>query len=148
MGKFGEEILVNKGSDQNDLVIVGVLTITSVVGIFASQIATKMWERVSEELELEIEQVVEEVEDEPEWGIVTKLFDTFPFIQNSVVAFDEAAERLESVIDEEVNNATSTVIPDFVSFFDLGKMTTESLVLSPLLWKTLLEKSAPERVVK
>ena len=155
LGYYGEQLIVG-GDSGNDFVIVGVLAVTTLVGVFASQIATTMWTNVMEEMENNAEEESDGDEEEEEdifVGLKVKLLEV-GFIRNIATKIGAASDRLMSVVEEEIEAARrgetiegDDVVPNFVAKVenanDLLEMTTESLVLSPLLWKVFFEQLEP-----
>ena len=72
LGSFGKDLVVGGTDGSNDTIVIGVLAVTTLVGVFATQVATRMWEKVYEEVSGAEEDDSEGGEEETDDGIVSR----------------------------------------------------------------------------
>jgi hypothetical protein len=100
LGYFGKEVLegsVGNGASIQDAVLLGVLGISVLIGVFASQLATETWETVLAEVEQE-----KEVHDESKDKYVRDVFgfELPVWVIDFQVNLKAADDRINGLVDQ------------------------------------------------
>ena len=168
LGIFGKSIVEGDTSEGwQDILLLGVLGFSVLIGVFASQLANETWESVLEEVEAEKQRKKELGEDVDENDNVASDFmgmEVPQWVVDSQLALKEADGRIRNMIVEEYDarvwNYTKadggppkdrdpallpTSLESVYAYqgFDVGAATADGFVLSPLIIQTFLKYADP-----
>merc|ERR1712071_49659 len=165
LGLFGKSLIDGTGGDSatEDYILLVALGVSTLIGVFASQLASETWEAVQKEVEEEkqIRQDEDNVEDEIPRSIME--WDLPQFMIDTQIALKQAEQRLEDTIAKEMsakvwNYTKLDEIPEGMDpakavdspeitgrykGFQFGNAICDGIVLSPVLLKTFFEFSDP-----
>lgn len=167
LGYFGKEVL--QGSSDNtaglqDFVLLGVLGVSVLIGVFASQLASETWDSVLQEIEDEKKQNVEEGEEEPD-DVTREMFGIqLPeWMVGFQYAMKDADQRVNELVEIEYNaRVWNYTTPEEIPLsqnpsgfpespeilqqnegIDLTASLCDGLILSPILWSRFSKYSDP-----
>jgi hypothetical protein len=168
LGVFGKNIVEGDSSSGfQDVLLLGVLGLSVLIGVFASQLAGETWESVSKEIEAEKLKRQELEGDTDKNDDVTRVImgmDLPNWIITAQYALKEADVRVRNIILEEYEaqvwnftkadggppperdpavSLTSIETLSAKQGFDFGAATADGIILSPLLFQTFLKYADP-----
>lgn len=166
LGFFGKNLIEGTGGDTSteDYILLVALGVSTLIGVFASQLAGETWEAIQKEVEdVKLSKLEEGVEKDDD---ITRSFlgiDLPQFFIGMQLALKEAEERIQQTVDtefeakvwnytkpelipNELNPAKAINSPESVGKykgFEVTKALCDGLVLSPVLFSTYWEYSDP-----
>lgn len=167
LGYFGKSVVEGDSAvGMQDVLLLGALGLSILVGVLASQLASETWDSVLEEVEADSKQAKAGKETDVEDGLFREFMGvTLPeWIIQFQLALKEAEVRVESLIVEEyqakvwnytkseggpptdIDPALTVWSPEKVEAyngFNFGSTTCDGLVLSPLLFQSFLKYADP-----
>ena len=167
LGFFGKNLIDGTSAESatEDSILLVALGVSTLIGVFASQLANETWEEIQKEVEAEKEAKKINDEDMENDGIVRSVMgiDVPEFAIGIQHALKAAERRMEEAIEEEflakvwnytdpleipehedpAKNMNSPEVVGMYTGFNFTNAICDGIVLSPVLFKTFLEYSDP-----